>query len=76
MKLIKVTGRDALQYIYEQGFVSAFELVDQFGLSPSGARWKLTWLKKKGLIVNETKGLYTITDKGIGKLIHLKRIQR
>lgn len=64
---------DILEFINESDVISTFELVDKFGYTSSGARGMLDKLKKRGLAINDQKGEWVLTDRGIDKLIYHKR---
>lgn len=62
-----------LEYINKKEIVTPLDLMNDFGYSSGGARWMLSWLKRQGLIINDRRGEWTITDTGIRRLIYYGR---
>ena len=63
-----------LEFIYQREIVTCLDLIKEFGYTPGGAWSVLSWLKKQGLVINEERGEWTITDDGINRLIYYGRL--
>lgn len=61
-----------LAFINKRHVISSFDLVEESRYTPGGARSHLSVLKKKGLVINADRGLWSMTDRGIDKLIYYK----
>lgn len=70
----KATRLELLEFFKEKDFVDAFELMERFGYTRGGAHAMLHWLKTQRLIINDVKGIYTITDRGMQQLIYFGRV--
>lgn len=70
----KATKLQLLEFINDSDFVRAPDLMNHFGYTRGGAYSTLGWLKSLRLIVNDSRGVYTITDEGIKKLIYYGRV--
>jgi len=62
-----------LEFIRDKEIIRAFDLIERFGYSEGGAWATLSWLKREGLIINDRKGEWTITDLGLKRLIYYGR---
>ncbi len=62
-----------LEFIRDKEIIRAFDLVEKFGYSEGGAWATLSWLKRQGLIINDRRGEWTITDLGLKRLIYYGR---
>lgn len=62
-----------LEFVRDKEIIRAFDLVEKFGYSEGGAWATLSWLKREGLIINDRKGEWTITDLGLKRLIYYGR---
>lgn len=71
----KATFIQILEFINKREVVSAFDLVEWFGYTLGGAYSTLGWLKKEHLVINDRKGEWTITNRGIERLIHYGRLK-
>ena len=70
----KATKIELLQFINEKGIATAIGLMNRFNYSRGGADSMLALLKKQGLIINDLRGEWTITDIGKGRLIYYGRL--
>ena len=70
----KATKLELLQFIYQRGIVTRFDLMERFDYTPGGADSMLAWLKRQGLIINDRKGEWTLTDSGISRLLYYGRL--
>ena len=72
--MVKATKLQLLEFINERGVVSRFDVVNRFGYTLGGADSMLAWLKRDGLVINDRRGEWTITDTGIRRLIYYGRL--
>lgn len=69
----KASKLEVLEFIYKKGIVSRFDLANRFGYTLDGASSVLRWLKSQGLVINERRGEWGITDYGLRRLAHYGR---
>ena len=58
-----------LKYINYAGFVRYQDLEIDLEMSATAARFRLTYLKKRGLIVNDRRNEWVLTDRGINYML-------
>lgn len=71
---MKATKLELLEFINKREIVSHLDLVEWFNYTPGGAGKRLNALKIQGLVINERRGEWTITDEGMRRLIYYGRI--
>lgn len=71
---IRATKLELLEFIRDRQMIQSFELRDHFGYTESGARGRLSYLKKQGLVINMTKDRWELTVEGFAKLIYYGRV--
>ena len=54
-----------------KGVTRPFDLIEDFGYTPGGARYKLTHLKKEKLIINDRRGEWVVTRYGEQRLVYI-----
>lgn len=64
---------EILRYIDKVKFIKHFMLRERFGYSFTGAKMKLTRLKKEGLVKNSSNGMWSLTNEGYRRLIYYDR---
>jgi uncharacterized membrane protein len=72
-KIIKATKLDILEFIRGRGMIEPWELRDHFGYSEKTVPKCLYRLKKQGLIIDMTKGMWELTTEGFAKLRYYRR---
>jgi len=70
VRVRRATKIEVLEFIWKMEIVRIHDLVDRFGYTEGGACWRLVSLKKEGLVDNEQKGEWTITDLGLKRLAY------
>lgn len=70
----KASKLEILEFIKEKEIISPFDLVNRFGYTRLGAGSMLSWLKSQGLVINERRGEWTLTDDGMRRLIYYGRL--
>ena len=65
---IKARKLDVLEFIHDREFVTAYDLMDQFGYTYSSARCRLSQLRKEGFTERSDRGQWCLTEKGYKKL--------
>lgn len=70
---MKITKLNVLEFIDSKEMIEPWELRDEFGYTGVAARVCLSRLKKRGLVINMTRGKWELTVAGIEKLIHAGR---
>ena len=68
LKLVKARKINVLEFIYDREAVTARDLMGKFGYTYSGARSRLSQLRKQGFIQQVTKGHWRLTNRGYDKL--------
>ena len=61
----RASGLSVLEFIKQKDIVSRHDLVEKFNYSSGGASWMLSWLKRQGLVINDRRGEWVITDNRI-----------
>jgi predicted transcriptional regulator len=59
---------EVLKYVVDARILRYWELADHYSLSNGGASSWLTYLQKQGLVVNERRNEWSISDKGLDYL--------
>lgn len=72
--MIRASKLELLEFIKRKEIVGAFDLMTRFGYTRGGADSVLHWLKAQGLIINDRRGEWTITDVGMRRLIYYGRL--
>ena len=72
--MVKARKIELLEFINKKDIVSRFEVVNRFGYTLGGADAMLAWLKREGLIINDRRGEWTITDLGVRRLMYYGRL--
>jgi len=72
-KRILARKLDILEFIMKKRLVWAYEIEQKFGYSPWSISKTLTRLKKAGLIINMTRGVWELTEEGYRKLRYYGR---
>ena len=65
---MKATQLDVLEWIMKRGRVWYWELADHFKFTPHYAQTLLWRLKRRGYVINMTKGPWELTEAGFSKL--------
>jgi DeoR/GlpR family transcriptional regulator of sugar metabolism len=73
---IKARKLQVLEFIYDRKFVTAYDLMEQFGYTYSSARCRLCQLRKEGFIVSFGRGQWCLTDRAYRKLRYHGVLQR
>lgn len=68
-----VSKVDLLWYIWQKGVVEAADLCIALDFRYSTAKVRLSKLKKRGLVINQTRGHWTVTNKGRDRLVYAGR---
>ena len=71
----KATWLAILDFIWASELVGPSDLVEKFGYTAIGASTMLNWLKGQGLVINERRGEWTVTDRGLRTLIYYGRVK-
>ena len=71
----RATFLQILEFIYKREVITPFELIEQYGYTRGGATSMLVHLKRNGLIINDRRGEWVITDRGVARLIYYGRIK-
>lgn len=71
---MKASKIQLLEYIYRRRVVTRLDLMEKFGYTSGGTSSMLNWLKKEGLIINDRRGEWVITDRGVARLIYYGRL--
>ena len=71
----KATFLQIVEFINKRDVITRLDLMEQFGYTCSGTGSTLTWLKRHGLVINDRRGEWTITDKGVNWLIYHGRLK-
>lgn len=70
----KATLLEVLEFIKKREVVTPTDLMEKFRYTCGGAYSTLGWLKREGFITNDVRGEWTITDKGMKRLIYYGRL--
>ena len=71
---MKASKIQLLEYIYRREVVTRLDLMQRFGYTSGGISSMLNWLKKEGLIINDRRGEWVITDRGMARLTYYGRL--
>lgn len=63
-----------LKFIYEREVVTAFDLIEEFGYTYNGARWRLKMLVKQRLIKRIGRGEYCLAEEGYNRLAYYGKL--
>jgi len=74
IKRIRAYKLKVLEFIREREVVTCQELADKFGYQGGGASTMLSRLKQQGLVINDRRGEWIVTDLGLKKLIYYGRL--
>ena len=66
----RATKIEVLQFIWKEGIVRYQDLMEKFGYTEGGASSMLSWLKREKLVVNDVKGEWVVTDRGVKRLLY------
>jgi Mn-dependent DtxR family transcriptional regulator len=64
---------DILEFIMQRRIIWGYELIEKFGYSPESVDKTLRRLKKRGLIINMTRGCWELTEEGYRRLRYYGR---
>jgi len=68
----KASKLEILSFINQNDVISPLDLVEKFGYTGTGAASMLSWLKRQGLVINDRRTEWTLTDRGVSKLSFLR----
>ena len=73
---MKATKDEILEYMFRRGVTVALDLMNNFGYTEGGAWCRLTKLKHFGLIINDRRGEWVVTDYGVKRIRWHRRKRR
>ena len=65
---MKASKLQVLEFIKERQLVWVYEVVQKFGYTDHSARIRLIRLKKAGLAINMTRGIWELPEEGYKRL--------